>query len=207
MPSKILAATVSRVLSHPAIWYINFEMSGLVVTGQRYRMVAQAVESGRITCEVGVEQSKDLPRGSVTVGLYVPEYDQFRFPYENFGSAAGSEKLTIVHEATHAIFDLFSAKETRVLAIDNETAACLSAALLSRISEMSFGGGMTIGGSTDEALKVADTILAETGDFLKDRRTYTVQPWTTTKLRHAIAVDWNLLDGRAGIVDIFNGVR
>jgi hypothetical protein len=207
MPNKVLAATVSKVLSHPAIWFINFEMNGLVVTGQRYRMVAQAVESGRITCEVGVGQSKDIPSGSVTVALYDPDRDQFRFPYENFGAVGGREKLTIVHEATHAVFDLFSAKETRVLAIDDEAAACLSTALLSRISELSFGGGILIGSSTDEALKVADIILAETGDFQRDRRTYFVRPSTITKLRQAIAVDWNLLDGRAGIVDIYNGVR
>ena len=51
--SKLLTERVLAVLNHPALAPIGFEMSGLVVTGVRYSVVRQAIQSGRITCTAG----------------------------------------------------------------------------------------------------------------------------------------------------------
>ena len=88
MPSQVLAATVIRVLSHPVIMKINFEMNGLLVTGM-----------------VGSDRDPKLPAGTVIAAEYQPRPDhKFLFPREDFGTSSGSEKIKILHEATHAIF-------------------------------------------------------------------------------------------------------
>jgi len=48
--SKLLTERVVNILNHPALAPIGFEMFGLVVTGTRYSVVRQAIQSGKITC-------------------------------------------------------------------------------------------------------------------------------------------------------------
>src|SRR5208282_3217925 len=86
MASQVLAATVIRVLSHPVIMKINFELNGLLVTGMRYQVVAQAVRSGKITCEIGTDRDPNLPAGTVIAAEYKSDpKPHFMFPREDFG--------------------------------------------------------------------------------------------------------------------------
>ena len=64
MTNQTLAKTVARILRQPGIWKIGFDMHGLVVTGQRYAMVAKAVEDGSIECHV-VNQFSSQGQGTL----------------------------------------------------------------------------------------------------------------------------------------------
>src|ERR1700690_2049157 len=72
MPNQVLAATVTRVLTHEAIMSVNFELDGLLVTGMRYQAVTHAIAAGKISCEVGVAADPNLPAGAVAECLYDP---------------------------------------------------------------------------------------------------------------------------------------
>lgn len=221
MTNQTLAKTVTRILRQLGMWKINFELGGLIVTGQRYAMVAKAVEEGKIECRVVDKlpsQGKDeLAPGMVSVARYKAELNAMIFSSENYGSAKVSEEKTIVHEATHAMFDLFAkSQDDRTLAMNDESAAVLAEALYLRLCDKNVGNfAMFIDGPQDEALKLADRMMAETGDFERDRRTYSLKPQQTQKLRDAVARDWNFTirvekDGSVtnstGVQYIYDGV-
>jgi len=212
MPSQVLAATVIQVLSDPAVTKINFELNGLLVTGMRYQVVAQAVRSGKITCEVGSDRDPRLPPGTVIAAEYKPDLDRFMFLREDFGTSSGSEKIKILHEATHAIFDCYSGSSgTSILKIDDEAAAFLASALFLQLSNVRTRMPVFVGSAFDEACKLSNKILDATGDFIQNPRTYIVTPEASVALRHAVAIDYDLLDdgtsNRAGILDVYNGLR
>lgn len=193
---------------------INFELNGLRVTGLGYGRVRNAVEAGKISCDVGVPQRASLPAGNVAAAQYDPQANQFRFSRESFGSAVRSEQVSIVHEATHAQFDLAGPKQGNyVLAIDDEAAAWLAESLFARLAENNIGGtyvtGVIIPGSAEsEALNLADTILAETQDLMKVKGPwpYRVRPNAVATLRTAVARDYNFLGDHAGIKDVYDGI-
>ena len=205
MPNQVLAATVSRVLTHQAIMSVNFELNGLLVTGMRYQSVVSAIAAGKITCEVGVAADPNLPAGAFAECLYVPEHRELRFPDEQYGSSSGRQKFNIVHEGTHALFDCYygNAAGKQILAVDDEAAAWLAEAWYSRISPFMWGGPIIQGDPLDEALKLADKSMAILGN---NKRTYTVPASDATQLRDSIKVLYNLEGGRAGIVDIYYGL-
>jgi hypothetical protein len=214
-----LASSVVKTLREAEVRSINFQYAGttingssveFVVTGMRYSVVADAVEKGRITCNLlRSSRSDDLPQGNIAVAQYVPSAgdkegyspDQFLFRRESFGEFLGAEKATIVHEATHAIHDVYLAKNC--LAIEDEATAWLAQALYMRFTPRPVGGGaMLIGGPLDEALKLADKLIA-TGFGRVTRPVYApdLQP-----LKHAIAVEYGLVGGKAGIQSVYDGV-
>jgi hypothetical protein len=213
MASQVLAATVIRVLSHPVIMKINFELNGLLVTGMRYHVVAQAVRSGKITCEIGTDRDPNLPAGTVIAAEYKSDpKPHFMFPREDFGTSAGSEKIKILHEATHAIFDCYAdSGGTSILAIDDEAAAYLASALFLQLSDVGNRMPLFVGSAFDEACKLSNKILDATGDFIRNSRTYVVTPEASAALRHAAAIDNNLVnDGtsdKSGVLDVYNGLR
>src|SRR4029453_18730950 len=75
---------------------------------------------------------------------------------------------------------------------------------------------MFVDGPEDEALKLADRMIAETGGFERDERTYFLKPHQTKRLRNAVAKGWNFVkkppepDGSvtdsSGVQYIYNGV-
>jgi hypothetical protein len=196
MTNQTLAKTVTRILRQPGISKIGFDLKGLCVTGMRYSMVAKAVEDGKIECRVEDKfkpQSKDeLAPGMEVVARYKAELNAMVFSRENYG-ANGREERTIIHEATHAIFDLFArSANDRTLSIDDESAAVLAEALYIRLCDKPAGNfAMFIDGPQDEALKLADKMVAETGNFERDRRTYLLKLPQIEKLRNAVAQDWH----------------
>jgi hypothetical protein len=221
MTNQTLAKTVVRILRQPGIAKMGFELGGLVVTGMRYSMVAKAVEDGMIECHVMDKlpsQGKDeLAPGMVAVARYKAELNAMIFSREDYGLAKVSEERTIVHEATHAIFDLFAkSKDDRTLAMNDESAAVLAEALYIELCDKPPGNfTMFIDGPQDEAMKLAKTMMAETGNFDRDRRTYFLKPQQTQKLRDAVARDWNFtireekdgsITNSTGVQYIYDGV-
>jgi hypothetical protein len=184
-------------------------------------MVAKAIEEGKIECHAVdkfASQGKDeLAAGMTTAARYSADLNAMMFSREDYGSKKVKEEFTIVHEATHAIFDLFAnSTNERTLAIDDEAAAVLAEALYIRLCDKPPGNfAMFIDGPQDEALKLADKMMAETGDFERNKRTYFLKPLQTEKLRNAVAIDWHFTkyigsDGyptdATGTKYIYNGV-
>jgi hypothetical protein len=221
MTNQTLANTVLRILRQPGFNKIGFSLGGLVVTGVRYSMVAKAIEESKIECHVvdkfASQGADELAPGMSTVARYSADLNAMIFSREDYGSVKASEQRTIVHEATHAIFDLFAtSKDDRTLSINDESAAVLAEALYIRLCGKPPGNfTMFIDGPQDEALKLADKMMEATGDFERDRRTYSLKPAQTKKLRDAVAVDWNftrtveptgIISDRTGTQYIYNGV-
>src|SRR5262249_52321184 len=127
MTNRILAARTAGILRHPGLMRLGFDLNGLCVTGIRYIAVAQAIEAGRIACEavdtMPVTPGQRLAPGTRVAALYSPERNTMYFPREDYGQTSGYERTTILHEATHALFDLLArTDEDRVLAVDDESA-------------------------------------------------------------------------------------
>src|SRR5262249_10480494 len=154
---------------------------------------AQAITQGKIECQVVDQfksQGKDaLAAGMVTAARYMADTNAMLFSRADYGQSKVSEECTIVHEATHAIFDLFAnSTDDRTLAINDESVAVLAEALYLRLCDKPPGSfAMFIDGPQDEALKLADKMMAETGNVERDKRTYSLQPQQTQKLRDAVA--------------------
>ena len=224
MASQKLANTVTRILRQPGIWKIGFDLNGLCVTGQRFALVAKASRWGsplRVSRSTAQAPGGRAAPGMVTAARYDIDANTMLFSGEDYGTSPTSkvrEEITIVHEATHAIFDLFAkSKDDPTLSIDDESAAVLASALYIRLCDKSPGNfAMFIDGPQDEALKLADKMIAETGGFEKDKRTYFLKPQQTQRLRNAVAKEWNFVkkpperDGSvtdsSGAQYIYNGV-
>jgi hypothetical protein len=224
MTNRILAARAAAILRDPGLMrLVGFDLNGLCVSGLRYTVVAQAIEDGRITCAavdaMPVDPGRRLAPGTVVAALYSPEANTMYFPRETYGEASGYERSTILHEATHALFDLFAGgPEDRVLAVDDESAAVLAQAFYIRLADETDAVHrftMLVNGPGACALDLADAILGHTAYFQRERRIYVVRPPEAMLLRAAVAREWNLIrevmpDGterdRTGIRTIYNGV-
>jgi hypothetical protein len=219
MADRTIQETVLSVLSNPGVRKINFNLNGLIVAGHRYALVAALVRSGKIACEVvsqmPVKPGQAPPQGSIVGAMYDPDTNTMYFKradYGNSGIAAGKERGVILHEATHALFDVFARSgNDQVLGIDDESAAVLAQALYLRLCE---GGDniaisnfrMAINGSGELALKLADTILAANAG----ERLFNLQPQQMTSFRNQVAVEWDLVkkgnSNRSGSMTIYDGV-
>lgn len=208
MANQVLTRTVSRILLDEAIQRVKFVLSGLTVHGFRYEMVAQAIVKGKISCEVGVTPNPNLPADYNAECRYDPDHRQIRFPDEHYGSSPGTQTFNIVHEATHALFDVVYGKQGgfRTLAIDDEAAAFLAQALYSRFSPYLWNGPIPPGQPIYEALKVADKIRFVPNAFRGDSPPYHVADADLTNLRRSIQTAYKFLGGAAGIQYVYNGI-
>lgn len=225
MTNRTLAARTAAILRHPGLMRLGFDLNGLCVTGMRYTVVAQAIEAGRIACEavdtMPMAPGQRLAPGTQVAALYAPERDTMFFPREGYGQTSAYERTTILHEATHALFDVFAGgDDVRVLAIDDESAAVLAQAFYLRLAgeddDLTMHRfTMMIDGPGRCALRLADAILRETNNFGRGRQIYVVRPDQVAALRAAVAREWNLVsesmpDGtvsdRSGVRTIYNGV-
>jgi hypothetical protein len=204
-----LAQTVVKVLREAATLHLDFQYKDFGVTSMRYSVMADYVQQGRIACNVGVPKLAGYSAGSFARALCVPSAgneenpppDQIRLPRENYGEFSGREKMDIVHEATHAIHDVFLARS--VLAIEDEATARLAQALYIRKSANTFSlGGMLVDGPLDRALTLADRIISNN----VGNRTFQLHEPDVQMLKHAVALEYNYLDGRAGILSVYDGV-
>ena len=208
MGSQVLAKTVADILRDATIQKVRFVLSGLWVFGFRYERVLDAVQKGNISCEVGVPPNQHLPAGYAAKCRYDPDTHRLLFPRENYGLSPGTETFDIVHEATHASFDYFYGRRGGfyVSAIEDEAAAFLAQAIYSRISPKLWSGVIFPGDPIEEALKVADKIMAIPGVFREDRPPYHVPPADLMALRGSIQTAYQFVGGAAGIQHVYNGV-
>lgn len=220
MPADSLTATVTRVLRQPALARLGFNLNGLIVTGDRYGAVARAIDRGDIKC-VAVDsfaaQGKDeLAAGTAVEARYSADANAMKFQRADYGANSVHEERTILHEATHAIFDLYaSSKNARVLSIDDESAAVLAEAFYIRLVSQKVGGfKMMADGPGEPALALADEVLRATDGFA-DRQVAVLTPTQTEDLRAAVARQWNfvrtvepggIISDRSTAVYIYNGV-
>jgi hypothetical protein len=236
MSNQTLKSTVLQILRQADLWKINFELHGLLVTGVRYSVIAAAVEQGSISCEA-VSTFQVIPGHEPEAGMVVgAQYDipknTILFPSQDYGSLNIYEKSVIVHEATHAIFDMFAKTSSdEVLGIYDETAAVLAQSLYLRhftiqakdsaeweklntnqiYAEHRFS--MTIDSSGDHGIKLANKLVA--AGKVQNGRTYTVTDEESKELRAAVAKEWGFVkkigsDGypsdRTGAKSVYDGV-
>ncbi len=223
MSNPKLVSIVRSVINHPGIAKINFRINGQLVTGQRLRQVLSAIEQGRISCEAvnkfNLSPGQNMAPGNVMLALYDVDKDTIQFPREDYGMTNGFEKTVIVHETTHAIFDLFAkSTDDRVLGIDDESAAVMAQACYIRFCEVDDAirrFTMMIDGPGELALKLVDKMIAQTERFhYTGIYDFSYQPGFE-KFRQAVAQEWNLIkevfpDGtfsdRTNVQTIYNGV-
>jgi hypothetical protein len=225
MTNPNLVKIATNILRRPGISKIAYDLAGLTVTGMRYSMVAKAIEDGKISCEAvssfPTSPGDKLAPGTKVGAMYRPEKNTIYFDRDDYGSTSAYEQSVVLHEATHALFDLFATTNNdQVLAINDESAAVLAQAHWFRLcapndSIAIHGFSIMINGPGETSLALVDRMMAKTGDFMRDRSTYRLLPDETQKLRTAVAAEWNLVksidpDGgerdRSGIVDIYDGV-
>lgn len=107
----------------PAVRRLNFSVMGHVITGQNFGQVAVRLDPmshsrNRLTVAVGA-----LPAHAGA--MYIPARNRFVFANANVGNSA-PDRMAIVHEATHAVLDLHSSRNS---AIDDEATAYIAGAL------------------------------------------------------------------------------
>ena len=196
MTNQTLATTVSRILRQPGMMKMDFNMHGLLVTGRFYGMVASAVEEGRIEClavkDLPPQRPGQLAPGTLATARYTRENNRMMFESENFGSKP-SEEITIVHEATHAIFDITApSKNHHTLAINDESAAVLAEALYIKLCGKPKGNfDMVIGDPQYEAWNLANEMMVETESFTTGPKPYVLTRDQTKLLNDAVALLWN----------------
>ncbi|TWT11579.1 hypothetical protein [Reyranella sp. CPCC 100927] len=228
MPNEILTSRLQNLLRSPALRKVNFELQdgGLVVTHVRFTLVDSALSARKITCDVAKVTADS---GKQIVAQYIANQgladqikgdgvqsavpNMFLFPNDRYGEApAGTLQLAntnelwiMVHEATHAIFDVMasSKKPANILAISNEMAACLAASLWYVHTGMSWQADAIIRGDAQaESMDLAWKIR----DRAQTNRTTLVPRSETQALRMAVMDNWNLGGGRETITDRMDGV-
>jgi hypothetical protein len=196
MTNETLVKTATRILREPGLMKLNFQLNGLLVTGERLGRVAQAIDQGLIVCDTlgNYKLPEDeIPAGGVRDAHYTTKHNVMLFERQNYAATGlPSEETTIVHEATHAAFDLFArSSQDSVLAIDDESSAVLAAALYLKLCNKwpgSFAGDRPC----SEAWDLADLVMGETDGFA-DKQTYILKPDQTQKLRAAVAQQWGFI--------------
>lgn len=212
-----LEDNVVAVLTQRCLEHVCFQYRGLAVIPHQYLGVAALVRSGKISCGVGVPQVGGTGTGAnrlVTRAMYIPNApaqaglspdlyreNQFRFPSDNYARFPEFHEMrNVVHEATHAIFDVYLRK--RCPAAHDELAANLAAALYALSSPYPIPDAILVGSAFDEALKLAVRVLDEN----RGNRLYNVAPEMAASLERAVRAEWGLTGGSADIVSVYNGV-
>lgn len=120
--SQSLRARVGNILLSPACQKINFSLDGTCVDGSSFAYVALALVS-QPAAHGGIRFGKNISPGAEA--QYHPSRNMFCFPRENYGQT-GWERMTIVHESTHALID---AKRQSTTMLANEMCAFVAGAI------------------------------------------------------------------------------
>jgi hypothetical protein len=212
-----LTKTLIDLLADPAIKRVNFSYKSIVVTGMRYSMVSEALAKGHLQCQVGVDPTVNSA-GFVRKAKYdVGGVMRFRDEWYGSGDNQQQEQLYMLHEATHAMHDLFGTQTNPVviLAVDDEVVSALACALFSRLTMVQLGrpSGTTyhfaageVDGYEEDAIAAADRVLVFNHNT-DDPRTIGVDGTITKKFRDKVAATWGLVGGRAGEMSWYTGYR
>jgi len=124
--SPQLRQRITDLLMSRSCQTIDFRMGADRVMGAHYAALALSLNghgTGRLREEVGLTQGG--------LASYIIEHNIIRVPFENFGVGASSfdayDRMGIVHECTHAIFD-FVRRQPTINALDDEMLAYIAGA-------------------------------------------------------------------------------
>jgi len=209
MANQVLAGTVMRIIRDPWISKVRFTLGEFSIFDWQYERVAMAIARGKITCEVGVKPNRELRSGLATECRYDPETRQLQFPDEQYGSSSGRQRFSIVHEATHASFDIQygNGEGKEFLAIDDEAAAWLAQSVYMRSSPYFWDGPIVPGDPIELALMLADKIMAVPNYRDQGSPPYSVPPADTIALKQSVAKIYSFEGGAAGIKHVYHGLR
>ncbi len=178
-----LRQSIQNVLMSNECQSIDFSLDGIHIDGSGYSFVALAlISAGRSQNNIRIAV-KHMPKG---VGAqYDPSTNTFEFPRPGYGTT-DAEKLTIVHESTHALID---ARKKRTTMINNEICAYIAGAIYNSNlkTKIIFSSGIHA-----EAQRIADRILANRLKF-KYNQQYNLSDYGVDKLRQMI-VDHSVYD-------------
>jgi hypothetical protein len=122
MPAECFATIITDQWSSR----VNFGFSGLRISPDGFKKVADALRSGKIK----VVESKDLDDADAR---YVPDKNLFLIPQYNDNDYVHiNEKALVVHEAVHAIID--ANKWSKVTQLTGEAAGYLAQVLYRSVS-------------------------------------------------------------------------
>jgi hypothetical protein len=210
--NPILQQKVLQLIKLPFVQLINFEINGLRVTGQRYAMLADLISNGTVECHVD-SYIKPKIKGHYQAGTQVEamfdtlqhalvfrtqDYGQDKFEdgYNKDAGDASFEKRNMFHEATHAIFDVFTTSgEDHVRGLEDEVVAVLAEAYFVKLcpgySSTTFDG--LAGGSGQRALELFKELKERTHDF-QDRTVQVLRLPDYRLLKEAVAIEWDYLN-------------
>jgi hypothetical protein len=196
---------------------VNFQYNQFLVTGSGYQTVMLYVAGKSIKCLVEpIPRSADIDPLSVEAAQYIPgpgdQYnrppDTFCFPNRSYSVTPGLGvfshlRPTIVHEATHAMFDI--ARLGMVLGADDECCAFLAEALYGQASSNLQRGD--VNSPSGAARQLAEHIVKDR----ENRRlpTNAIYPMTAqlfAPLRSAICAAYGFVGSKAGVSADYDGV-
>ena len=152
---KKLSDSISDVLNSNSAQRINFLFENCRISGSNYTFIALALAGGK-----SVSFDFDVTPGAAAT--YQPTNNTYSFPNANYGSAAGFERMTIVHESTHAVIDSLPEAFGHPTRLTNETTAYIAGALFNVFSGSPFDPTTGIYG---EAHKLAKSIAKDIAAF------------------------------------------
>jgi hypothetical protein len=102
-PNEVARQQVLKVLRDPAVAHMNFGVGRVFIIAYDYERVAKAIESGAITVHVDSRLASHMAEYWSRQGsTALDKANSFAVP------PGGSSDNLLIHEATHAIFDLQS---------------------------------------------------------------------------------------------------
>lgn len=133
-----LKTRILDVLRSPECRMISFAAGRFIVSGRGYAVVADAVDKGVIKIAIGAHAGYEAS--------YTPATRTFEFPHLNYG-VKRTERASIVHEATHAVIDIYwkmnAANGTALASADEEPIAYLAGSVF---YELNVRGGASFMG-------------------------------------------------------------
>lgn len=184
---QTIATLVGSILVSQPCQKINFcyAKSDSYVDGSGYFYIALSLASPDNKANAVGVSIKSMPPG--TAAQYNPTTNNFEFPLAGYG-ATPFQKMTIVHEATHAVLDSRAPSQvTRT--VDNETIAYIAGAFYNIYSAGSSGGPFPYSppsaGIFAEAHKIALRLYKIQEKWSNGFRLL-INPWDVTALQTAI---------------------
>lgn len=125
--------TVLAVLRHKSLAMVDFTISKRRISPEVYKKVAEAIEGDKITVMVAPHHLKDDVAGLYIPALTLPDkselYDLLVLRFTKIEGSISQQMMAaqvIVHECTHAAFDLLKTKDMNHL--EHEAAAYVAGA-------------------------------------------------------------------------------
>jgi hypothetical protein len=172
-----LRQRIVDLLNSDEVQKINFSFRKVRVSGSDYSFVALAM-SGKTNAV-----KYNFSVAAAAAATYQPKKSNtFSFPSTGYGASNAFEKMTIVHECTHAVIDAKRALG-QIPQLDNELSAYIAGALYNVFKSSPFSPAGT--GIYPEAHKIAQSIAGSL-DKYKFAGEYSVSNGDVSALSSAI---------------------